>query len=98
MAKPSATEIEEDGSITSKGHVLQGAKMTQQILWDMNVPFLEREAIVALVKYGSLPLWFWDKANPEKSVIRTSQIIRCDMLAMLAEADVGGRYSLGRNY
>jgi putative nucleotidyltransferase with HDIG domain len=92
VAKPAATEIEEDGSITSKGHVLQGAKMTQQILWDMNVPFLEREAIVALVKYGSLPLWFWDKANPEKSVIRTSQIIRCDMLAMLAEADVGGRY------
>jgi putative nucleotidyltransferase with HDIG domain len=92
VAKPAATQIQEDGAISSKGHVLQGAKMAQQILWDLNVPFCEREAIVALVKYGSLPLWFWDKPNPERSIIKTSQIIRCDMLAMLAEADVRGRY------
>ncbi|BAZ38830.1 hypothetical protein NIES4101_47750 [Calothrix sp. NIES-4101] len=92
VAKPAVTEVQEDGSITSKGHVLQGMKMAQQILWDMNVPFFARETILALVKYGSLPLWFWDKTNPEKSVIKTSQIIRCDMLAMLAEADVRGRY------
>ncbi|BDA75693.1 hypothetical protein CAL7716_098590 [Calothrix sp. PCC 7716] len=93
VAKPAATQIDEiSGAISSKGHVLQGAKMAQQILWDMNVPFKEREAIVALVKYGSLPLWFWDKPNPERSVIKTSQIVRCDMLALLAEADVRGRY------
>lgn len=92
VAKPNATQVEEDGAITSKGHVLQGAKMAQQILWDMDVPLREREGVVALVKYGSLPLWFWDKPNPEWSVIKTSQIIRCDMLAMLAEADVKGRY------
>ncbi|MBF2067145.1 MAG: AAA family ATPase [Calothrix sp. C42_A2020_038] len=92
VAKPAATQIETDGAISSKGHVLQGAKMAQQILWDMNIPFKEREAIVALVKYGSLPLWFWDKPLPERSVIKASQIIRCDMLALLAEADVRGRY------
>jgi putative nucleotidyltransferase with HDIG domain len=92
VAKPAATQIEEDGAIASKGHVLQGAKMAQEILWDLNVPLKEREAIVALVKFGSLPLWFWDKPNPERSVIKASQIIRCDMLAMLAEADVRGRY------
>ncbi|MDJ0737208.1 MAG: AAA family ATPase [Nostocaceae cyanobacterium] len=92
VAKPSSTQIEADGAITSKGHVLQGAKMAQEILWDLRVPFPEREAIVALVKYGSLPLWFWDKPNPEKAVIKASQIIRCDMLSMLAEADVRGRY------
>ncbi len=92
VAKPSSTQVEADGAITSKGHVLQGAKMAQEILWDLGVPFPEREAIVALVKYGSLPLWFWDKPNPEKAVIKASQIIRCDMLSMLAEADVRGRY------
>jgi putative nucleotidyltransferase with HDIG domain len=91
VAKPAATVIE-NGAISSKGHVLQGAKMARQILWDMDVPFHERETIVALVKYGSLPLWFWDKLNPERSVIKTSQIVRCDMLALLAEADVRGRY------
>jgi putative nucleotidyltransferase with HDIG domain len=92
VAKPVATQIENDGAISSKGHVLQGAKMAQSILWDLQVPFRQREAIVALVKYGSLPLWFWDKPNPEKAVIKTSQIIRCDMLSLLAEADVRGRY------
>ncbi|MBN3963204.1 AAA family ATPase [Nostoc sp. NMS8] len=91
VAKPASTQIETDGSITSKGHVLQGAKMAQEILWDLDVPFHQRQAIVALVKYGSLPLWFWDKPNPERAVIKTSQIIRCDLLGLLAEADVKGR-------
>jgi putative nucleotidyltransferase with HDIG domain len=92
VAKPATTQTQTDGAISSKGHVLQGAKMAQQILWDLQVPFRERETIVALVKYGSLPLWFWDKPNPEKAVIKTSQIIRCDMLSLLAEADVTGRH------
>ncbi|NEP12440.1 MAG: AAA family ATPase [Symploca sp. SIO2C1] len=92
VAKPASTQVEADGTISSKGHVIQGSKMTQQILWDLRVPFSEREAVVALVRYGSLPLWFWDKPNPEQAVIKASQIIRCDMLSMLAEADVRGRY------
>ncbi|MBD2208135.1 AAA family ATPase [Calothrix sp. FACHB-1219] len=92
VAKPAATEIADDGAISSKGHVIQGAKMAQQILWDLQVPLAEREAIASLVKYGSLPLWFWDKPNPERAVIKASQIIRCDLLALLAEADVKGRY------
>ncbi|MBD2778502.1 HD domain-containing protein [Iningainema tapete] len=53
VAKPTSTQLEDD-VITAKGHVLQGAKMAQQVLWDMHVPFPEREAIVALVKYGKL--------------------------------------------
>ncbi|MDJ0693991.1 AAA family ATPase [Mastigocoleus sp. MO_188.B34] len=92
IGKPSTTQIEEDGTISSKGHVLQGVRMTQQILWDLGVPFHCREEVVNLVKYGSLPLWFWDKPNPEKAVIQVSQFVSCDMLAMLAEADVKGRY------
>jgi putative nucleotidyltransferase with HDIG domain len=92
VAKPAATKIEEDGTITSKGHVLQGVKMARQILWDLQVPFHHREAIVSLIKYGSLPLWFWDKPNPQKSVIQASQVVRCNLLSMLAEADVRGRY------
>jgi len=91
VAKPAATEIEADGRITSKGHVRQGAKMARQILWSLNVPFHQREAIVSLVQHGSLPLWFWDKSNPQRAVIKASQVIRCDLLALLAEADIRGR-------
>ncbi|MER3587538.1 MAG: poly(A) polymerase, partial [Mastigocladus sp. ERB_26_1] len=92
IAKPASTQIEADGTITSKGHALQGAKMAQEILWDLHVPLKQREAIIALVKYGSLPLWFWDKPNPERAVIKASQVIRCDLLGLLAEADVRGRH------
>ncbi len=42
VAKPAATEIKADGSITSKGHVCQGAKMARQILWLLDVPFHQR--------------------------------------------------------
>ncbi|MEM7726838.1 MAG: AAA family ATPase [Cyanobacteria bacterium P01_A01_bin.45] len=97
VAKPAVTGVEEDGTISSKGHALQGARMTQEILWDLGVPFHCREAVINLVKYGSLPLWFWDKPNPEKSVIRVSQFISCDMLSLLAEADVRGRYCQDKN-
>jgi len=91
VAKPEATNIEEDGKITAKGHVRLGSKMAREILWELEVPFYEREAIVSLIEYGSLPLWFWDKISPQRSIIRASQIVRCDWIALLAEADVKGR-------
>jgi putative nucleotidyltransferase with HDIG domain len=91
IAKPLATQVAEDGSITAKGHVNLGARMVRQILQDLQTPFAIREAIVAIVQYGSLPLWFWDKADPLRSIIKASQLVRCDWLALMAEADVRGR-------
>jgi putative nucleotidyltransferase with HDIG domain len=92
VAKPAATIVEADGRISSKGHVRQGVKMARQILWDLQVPLWEREAIARLIEFGSLPLWFWDKPDPQRAVIRASQLMRCDWLAMLAEADLRGRW------
>ncbi len=91
LAKPLATQVDEDGKITAKGHVNLGARMVRRILQDLRTPFAIREAIVAIVRYESLPLWFWDKPNPLKAIINASQFIRCDWLALLAEADVRGR-------
>jgi putative nucleotidyltransferase with HDIG domain len=91
LAKPLATQIADDGKITAKGHVNLGARMVRQILQDLRTPFAIREAIVAIVRYESLPLWFWDKSNPLKAIIKASQFIRCDWLALVAEADVLGR-------
>lgn len=92
VAKPAVTETKEDeNEITSIGHVRLGTKMAREILWNMNVPFLEREAIVSLIKLSSLPLWFWDKPSPQKSVIKASYIVNCKWLSILAEADVLGR-------
>jgi putative nucleotidyltransferase with HDIG domain len=91
IAKPASTQIDADGKITAKGHGTLGARMVRRIFQDLHTPFAIREAIVAIVEYGSLPLWFWDKDRPLKSIIRASQIVRCDWLALMAEADVRGR-------
>lgn len=94
VAKPDCTSIDEDGRVSSKGHVRQGARVARQILWQFNppVPFQERERVAALVQLGGLPIWFLEKPNPQRSVIRASQIIQCELLAQLAEADVRGRH------
>jgi predicted kinase len=57
----------------------------------MSTPFAIREAIVNIVTMGSLPLWFWDKPDPQRSVIFASQVSRCDWLALMADADLRGR-------
>ena len=91
IAKPLATRVAEDGSITAKGHVNLGMRMVRQILQDLHTPFEIRESIVSIVEYGSLPLWFWDKPQPLKAIIKASQVVRCDWLGLMAEADVRGR-------
>jgi putative nucleotidyltransferase with HDIG domain len=97
IAKPMATQVAEDGKITAKGHVNLGARMVREILQDLHTPFTIREAIVAIVRYESLPLWFWDKPQPLRSIIRASQLVRCDWLALMAEADVKGRICADRD-
>ncbi|KJH72455.1 AAA family ATPase [Aliterella atlantica] len=96
VAKPQATQ-EVEGRIASKGHVRQGARLARRILRDLDAPFQIREAIAQIVQLGSLPLWFWDKPNPQRSVIAASYTTRCDWLALMAQADVLGRICADRN-
>lgn len=93
IAKPAYTTIDENGRVSSKGHGRQGARMARQVLWELDppMPFDRREQVVALIQLGSLPMWFLEKTTPQQSVIRASQVVRCDWLAILAEADVRGR-------
>jgi predicted kinase len=97
VAKPLRTVVAEDGAITSRGHARRGAHLARQLLWlgeDGGVdpaPFSAREAVVGLVRYHGLPLWVLDDADPQRAVIRASMVARCDLLALLAEADVRGR-------
>ncbi|MBX9693682.1 MAG: HD domain-containing protein, partial [Cyanobacteria bacterium] len=65
VAKPACTVIGEDGRITSPGHGKKGAQMARQILWrgdgfaDEPPPLTVREAVSAMVRFSSLPLWLW---------------------------------------
>lgn len=91
IAKPSATVIDENGRISSKGHGRRGAKMARELLWRSNVPIATREQVFHLIALGGLPLWFWDKSDPLRSIIEASHLVSCRAISILAEADVRGR-------
>ncbi|NER35056.1 MAG: AAA family ATPase [Oscillatoria sp. SIO1A7] len=93
VAKPASTKEDEEGQITSRGHVRLGSKMARQILWSLPepAPFNYREQVVALIRHGGLPIWFLEKPNPQRAIIKASLESRCDRIALLAEADLRGR-------
>lgn len=95
VAKPICTR-EENGRIIAPGHARKGAQLAQSILyhdWDTDtaVPFEWRHQIVNLVRYHGYPLWFWDKPNIQKDLLRASLNVHCGQVANLSTADVLGR-------
>ncbi len=97
VAKPECTVTHEDGRITSLDHGRKGAQRVRRILWrgegfsQEPPPLAVREAVSAMVRYSSLPLWLWDKDDPLRSLIRASQSVRLDLLALMSESDARGR-------
>jgi putative nucleotidyltransferase with HDIG domain len=96
VAKPATTKVDSAGQISSLKHTQVGASMARQILWRnaefSYPPFALREQIVGLVRYSGLPLWFLEKEDPVKSILRASQAVRLDWLSILAESDIRGRH------
>jgi predicted kinase len=91
VSKPTCTKVGEDGRVTSKGHSTKGALLARRILWRLGFPFHAREAVVALVRHHQVPFWLLEREDPFELVARISQTVRCDHLALLAEADARGR-------
>ncbi len=91
VGKPSTTKTEDDGRITSRGHSRRGAIETRRILWEMGCPFAMREAICALVRYHQAPFFLTDEDAPLARIARISQSARCDLLRLVARADIRGR-------
>lgn len=91
VAKPACTRVEPDGRISSRGHSWRGAVRARNILWRLGVPFAEREAVCAIVRHHLVPFFLVDSENPRRLAIEVSQTARCDLLALMAEADVRGR-------
>jgi predicted kinase len=50
-----------------------------------------RERIAKLVRHHGLPLWFFEREDPTRTVIEASQTMSLADVALLAEADVRGR-------
>jgi predicted kinase len=91
VAKPACTRIEADGRVSARGHSWRGAVRARGILWRFGVPFAEREAVCAIVRHHLVPFFLADSENPRRLAIEVSQTARCDLLAIMAEADIRGR-------
>jgi predicted kinase len=91
VAKPDCTRTDAEGRISSRGHSRRGSIMARVLLWRMQVPFVLREQVAALVRYHQAPYFLIDRDDSERLVLEISQTARCDHLALLAEADVRGR-------
>ena len=90
IAKPICVK-EEDGVIISKNHSKIGRKKAREILCNFNIDFDTREQICNLVGFHGLPVWFMDKKESAKEVIRASLLIDTKLLYLLSKADVNGR-------
>jgi predicted kinase len=90
VAKPECTRGDA-GRISSRGHSRRGAIMARNLLWRMHVPFALREQVAALVRFHQTPYFLIDRPDARRLAIEVSQTARCDLLALLAEADVRGR-------
>lgn len=92
VEKYSTTVIEADGRITSHGHARKGEQKARHILYtEVPAPFAIREAIAKLVRYHGLPLWVFEKTDPQRALISASLEVNTQWLALLARADVLGR-------
>jgi predicted kinase len=90
QAKPSCTR-HEAGRITSRGHSARGAIDARRILWEMGVGFSAREQVCAQVRYHQTPFHLIQRLDSQRMAFLISQSARCDLLALLARADILGR-------
>ncbi|KYG10404.1 poly(A) polymerase [Sorangium cellulosum] len=90
VAKP-ATTREEDGRITAKGHSRAGELLARRLLWELGAPFALREHVCALVRYHQIPFYLIERGDAQRVAAEISLQARCDLLALVAEADIRGR-------
>jgi putative nucleotidyltransferase with HDIG domain len=91
VAKPSCTKTDIDGRVTARGHSVRGAVLGRRLLWRMEVPFAQREAVCALIRRHQAPFFAIERDDASRMARAISQTARCDHLALVAEADARGR-------
>lgn len=91
VSKPETTRTEEDGRVTARGHSRRGAVVARRILWRLDVPFAVREAVCALIAVHQVPFFAIEGEGVEDRLKLGSQVVRNDLLARVAEADIRGR-------
>jgi predicted kinase len=90
VAKPATTRTE-DGRVTAKGHSRAGELLARRLLWELGAPFALREAVCPLIRYHQIPFYLVERDDAQRVAAEISLSARCDLLALVAEADIRGR-------
>lgn len=91
IAKPATTRREDDGRVTAKGHSRAGELLARRILWELGCPFALREQVCGLIRYHQIPFYLIERDDAQRVAAEVSVAARCDLLALVAEADIRGR-------
>lgn len=91
VAKPDTTRLELDGKLHARGHSQRGAIAARGLLWRLGAPPSRRERVAAIVRAHQHPFFLVDREDAERRAIALSVSTRCDLLALVAEADARGR-------
>jgi predicted kinase len=91
IAKPMTTRIEEGGRVTAKGHSRAGELLVRRLLWELGAPFALREEVCGLIRYHQIPFYLIERDDAQRVAAEVSLACRCDLLALVAEADIRGR-------
>src|SRR5262249_40546788 len=59
--------------------------------WELGVSFALREHVCALVRYHQIPFYLVERDDAQRVAAEISLVARCDLLALVAEADIRGR-------
>lgn len=101
VAKPECTR-EEGGRIVSPGHSRKGQDRVRRLLYrDPAWPGARpgprrREQVAALVRHHGMPLWALEEEDLEFRLRALSLVVPLEWLALVAEADVRGRWAEDR--
>lgn len=90
VGKPSTTRVEL-GRVTSKGHSARGALLARRILWELDMPFAERESICAMVRSHQVPFFLFAREDARRIALVASQSLSMSELCLVTEVDGRGR-------
>ncbi|HEU4409204.1 MAG TPA: AAA family ATPase [Polyangiaceae bacterium] len=98
VAKPQTTRVDDEGRVTAKGHSKRGELVARRMLWEAGLPFRVRETVCGLIRHHQVPFFLIERPDPRRLAAEISLVARCDLLALVAEADIRGRVcaDLGR--
>ena len=92
--KPATTMLDpETGRTRSPKHSLVGAGMTREILRSLKCDLATREHVVNLGRYHGRPPFLMEAGDPEREVIRLSNLLSNRLFYLFALADTRGRHT-----